>query len=49
MDITNQDLMIDSTHVRYHTTLAFSLAYICQLISLGWLLVLPQHANEARD
>lgn len=49
LDISNQDLMVDSTHVRYHTTLAFSLAYLCQLLSLGWLLVLPQHANEARE
>lgn len=49
LDVSNQDLMVDSNHVRAHTTLAFVIAYLCQLISLGWLLVLPRHASEARE
>ncbi|KAF1334436.1 Outer membrane protein pmpb, partial [Globisporangium splendens] len=48
-DVTNQDLMIDTTHVRFHTTVVFFFAYLCQVISLGWLLVLPRHAAEARE
>lgn len=49
LDVSNQDLMVDSNHVRAHTTLAFVIAYLCQVISLGWLLVLPRHASEARE
>lgn len=48
-DLTNQDLMVDTTHVRYHATVTFVFAYLCQLLSLGWLLVLPRHASEARE
>uniref|UniRef100_K3WV58 Major facilitator superfamily associated domain-containing protein n=1 Tax=Globisporangium ultimum (strain ATCC 200006 / CBS 805.95 / DAOM BR144) TaxID=431595 RepID=K3WV58_GLOUD len=47
--LTNQDLMLDTTHVRTHATLTFLLAYFYQLSSLGWLLVLPRHASEARE
>ncbi|KAF1315730.1 Outer membrane protein pmpb, partial [Globisporangium splendens] len=47
--LTNQDVMVDTTHVRTHATLTFLLAYFYQLSSLGWLLVLPRHASEARE
>ncbi|TMW58739.1 hypothetical protein Poli38472_010298 [Pythium oligandrum] len=48
-DVTNQDIMSDTTTVRTHATLVFLIAYVCQLLSLAWLLALPRNGQEARE
>ncbi|KAG6579960.1 outer membrane protein PmpB [Phytophthora cinnamomi] len=46
-DVTNQDIMTDTTHVRDHIMATFFIAYALQLISLMWLLALPKNSSEA--
>ncbi|RLN73488.1 hypothetical protein BBJ28_00010378 [Nothophytophthora sp. Chile5] len=48
-DVTNQDIMADTTHVREHIMTTFLFAYAMQLVALLWVLALPRHASEARD
>eukprot|EP00644_Phytophthora_capsici_P008496 jgi/Phyca11/111324/e_gw1.20.261.1 len=48
-DVSNEQIMTDTTQVRERITATFLIAYAMQLVSLLWLLVLPRHASEARD
>ncbi|KAG2768150.1 hypothetical protein Pcac1_g20602 [Phytophthora cactorum] len=47
-DVTNQDIMTDTTEVREEVMVTFFIAYGMQLISLLWLLALPKSASESR-
>ncbi|GMF90128.1 unnamed protein product [Phytophthora fragariaefolia] len=48
-DVTNQDIMTDSIHVRDHVMIIFLVAYAMQLSSLLWLFALPKYASEAHE
>lgn len=48
-DVSNQDIMADTTHVREHIMVTFFIAYAMQLASLLWLFALPRHSQEARE
>ncbi|KAG7382265.1 hypothetical protein PHYBOEH_010551 [Phytophthora boehmeriae] len=48
-DVTNQDVMTDTSRVREHLTVTFLIAYTMQLASLVWLIALPKHAVEVRE
>jgi len=48
-DVTNQDIMADTTHVRAHIMATFFIAYGMQLVSLLWLFALPKTTNAARE
>ncbi|KAG2810593.1 hypothetical protein PC112_g15979 [Phytophthora cactorum] len=48
-DVTNQDIMTDTTHVRDQIMATFFIAYAMQLASLLWLFALPKHASEAQE
>ncbi|KAI9990140.1 hypothetical protein PInf_020566 [Phytophthora infestans] len=47
-DVTNQDIMTDTTEVREEIMVTFFIAYGMQLLSLLWLLALPKSASEPR-
>ncbi|GMF38601.1 unnamed protein product [Phytophthora lilii] len=48
-DVSNQDIMTDTTDVRGHIMVTFFIAYAMQLLSLLWLLALPRRASEAHE
>ncbi|ETO83194.1 hypothetical protein F444_02706 [Phytophthora nicotianae P1976] len=48
-DVTNQDIMTDTTQVRDQIMATFFIAYTMQLASLLWLFALPKHASEAQQ
>ncbi|KAG7385479.1 hypothetical protein PHYPSEUDO_001429 [Phytophthora pseudosyringae] len=48
-DVSNQDVMTDTTHAREQLTMTFFIAYAMQLASLLWLFALPKHASEALE
>ncbi|KAL3660163.1 hypothetical protein V7S43_014695 [Phytophthora oleae] len=48
-DVSNQEIMTDTTKVRERITATFFIAYTMQLASLLWLLVLPRHASEIHN
>ncbi|KAH7460404.1 uncharacterized protein KRP23_14770 [Phytophthora ramorum] len=45
-DVTNEDVMTDTTPVREQIMATFFIAYGMQLASLLWLLALPRNASE---
>ncbi|KAH7488808.1 uncharacterized protein KRP23_2751 [Phytophthora ramorum] len=48
-DVTNEDVMTDTTPVREQIMATFFIAYGMQFASLLWLFTLPKHENDARE
>ncbi|KAL4157608.1 hypothetical protein PRNP1_006630 [Phytophthora ramorum] len=48
-DVTNEDVMTDTTPVREQIMATFFIAYGMQLASLLWLFALPKHEKDARE
>jgi hypothetical protein len=48
-DVSNQDIMEDSTSARFQLTGVFLIAYAAQAISMACVVTLPRHASEARE
>uniref|UniRef100_M4BDU7 Uncharacterized protein n=1 Tax=Hyaloperonospora arabidopsidis (strain Emoy2) TaxID=559515 RepID=M4BDU7_HYAAE len=48
-DVTNQDIMTDTTDVRTQIMGTFFIAYAMQLLALLWLLALPKNASESQS
>ncbi|KAL3660162.1 hypothetical protein V7S43_014694 [Phytophthora oleae] len=48
-DVTNQDVMTDTTEVREEIMVTFFIAYGMQLLSLLWLLALPKNTRESHS
>ncbi|KAG1690935.1 hypothetical protein DVH05_027393 [Phytophthora capsici] len=46
-NVTNQDVMADTTEVREEIMVTFFIAYGMQLLSLLWLLALPKNTHES--
>ncbi|DBA00889.1 TPA: hypothetical protein N0F65_008532, partial [Lagenidium giganteum] len=48
-NLSNQDVMRDTTRVRTDSSITFIIAYVCQFLSIAWLFVLPNCAKDARE
>ncbi|KAJ0392203.1 hypothetical protein P43SY_008736 [Pythium insidiosum] len=47
-DVTNNDIQLDSTHVRWHVTYTALISYGMMLLSLPWLVLLPAQKAETQ-
>lgn len=48
-DVSNQDIMEDSTSARFQLMGVFLVAYAAQAISMACVVALPRHSSEARE
>lgn len=47
-DVSVDDIVRDTTHVRAHVTITFVISYAMKLLSLGWLVLLPRQKKETQ-
>lgn len=48
-DVSVDDIVSDTTHVRWQVTWTFLIAYLMKLLSLGWLVLLPRQKRETQE
>ncbi|TMW61554.1 hypothetical protein Poli38472_012745 [Pythium oligandrum] len=48
-DVSVDDIISDSTHVRWQVTWTFLIAYVMKLFSLTWLVLLPRQKRETQE
>jgi hypothetical protein len=48
-DVSVDDIVRDTTHVRWHVTYTFLIAYAMKLLSLAWLVLLPRQKQETQE
>ncbi|KAF1323634.1 Transmembrane protein, partial [Globisporangium splendens] len=47
-DVSVDDIVSDTTHVRWQVTWTFLIAYAMKILSLGWLVLLPRQKRETQ-
>ncbi|KAJ0390833.1 hypothetical protein ATCC90586_011412 [Pythium insidiosum] len=48
-DVTNDQIQLDTNHVRWHVTYTIWISYAMMILSLGWLVLLPPQKAETQE
>ncbi|OQR99748.1 Folate-Biopterin Transporter (FBT) Family [Achlya hypogyna] len=48
-DVSQNDILTDSTHVRWEATYVYIISYSCKVLALGWLFLLPPQKVQMQE